>query len=182
MQVRDLLGELVLQMLIKGMSDDKLRRALLVEKDLDLGKAREMCRQYESAVAVVDVIKGRLKISEVDQVEGDYGSAVDRIDGHKVPTSHSRPARRAGRCYVCGAQGHWARECRRRQPQTGQSRDRTGESGGPGRVGDGRCYSCNKLGHISWNCPKAGPAPQKRRCRIHAVGERSVSSDSEESL
>lgn len=69
----------MLQILIKGIEDNKLRKKLPVERDLDLNRARDTCRQYKSAVAAVDIIQGRLKVSDVDQGEGG-GCDVNHID------------------------------------------------------------------------------------------------------
>lgn len=48
--------ELVLQVLIKGMKEEKLSKELLLKRQLDLAKARDICTQYEAAVVASDII------------------------------------------------------------------------------------------------------------------------------
>ena len=61
-----LLDELVLLMLIKGMGDNKLRKELLVERDLDLSTARDVWLTREAGdqevwLSTVSVLSERVR-------------------------------------------------------------------------------------------------------------------------
>ena len=58
-------------------------------------------------------------------------------------------AKKRGRCYICGKEGHWAREC----PSKAAANAANAQRGGQGGRNTFRCYNCGKTGHAARDCP-----------------------------
>lgn len=75
-----LLDELVLQMTIRGMAEDKLKKEMLLKRDLDLEEPRGICTQYELAMAAYKIIRGKVGIAEVDRIgRKEQQGKIDRL-------------------------------------------------------------------------------------------------------
>jgi len=71
------------------------------------------------------------------------------LDGSRIVVEPSH--RGEGRCFSCGKEGHWARDCHERG--SGGGRDGGGRDGGGRDGGRSRgCFVCGELGHFARDC------------------------------
>lgn len=99
----DLEEEMVLQIITKGLRDDKLRKELLYTKEINLSKAKNICHLYCSA-ETSNTILTEATDTEVAFVRSrGAGGGTERRN--KLP----------GVCHFCKLPGHWIRDCQKRK-------------------------------------------------------------------
>lgn len=152
--------DMIMQVVIKGMKDDKLRNDLLVKADLTLDELKATCLRYESADRTAMELKDRkFRDGEVEQASEEGRCFRCRQTGHfarecpQEPSCYSCgerghmsvacPTKRAGReviCYKCGERGHIVSSCPQNRFRSGNTRGRLGNNRTQGwrRVGGGR--------------------------------------------
>lgn len=135
--------ELALQVLIKGMREEKLRKELLLKKNLDLGKAKELCVLYESAMIASEIItRDSTKLVTVERVEQDSQEG----DVNRVQEKTNRGG--GPKCFSCGVMGHMAKDCSKGQhSNSGGARPRFQRE-------PLKCYNCGETGHFARSCKK----------------------------
>jgi hypothetical protein len=148
--------DMIVQVVIMGMLDVKLRNELLVTMDLDLTRLTQICNRYDSADRTTVVLEGERR--ELDLVRGGGSSqGGERCfacgeRGHfardcKTQTKKPQVAAKRGKCFSCGEEGHFARDCGKKDAARKQI----------------KCFKCGQEGHIAKFCkapPKAGAVIQ----------------------
>ena len=94
----DFLEEALRDRLIHGMQNDRIRKRLLIEKDLDFRKAIEISRSLECAEKEIKEMSAGAEIKEEKICQIRRSTAV-----------HQRR-----KCYRCGDESHLANQCRHR--------------------------------------------------------------------
>lgn len=172
----DIRENMVVQMVIKGMKEDKLRKELLLKRGLDLQKVRELCGQYETAMAASRIIaKG--PIQEVEAIEKEQEAEVNWVGSYRGRGVGNYRGRGRGtatgfKCYSCGGSGHMTRNCP--SPQDKQDNAKK-------EAKKGECYTCGEEGHFSRECPKSKNKKGQQK-RMHMVEERQHSDTLDSSL
>ena len=135
------MDDLIVQVVKKGLHNDKLRAELLGKKNLDADKVKSVCLRIESAKAAANIISkdsesSRLVKPEIDTVEEDQRKpigedeqlSIDRVGYYRGGCSRGNisyrsqggfrgrggPSRGIGRgrgCFICSSQNHLMREC-----------------------------------------------------------------------
>lgn len=95
--------EMVIQMIVKGLRDDKLRKELLYTKDLDLSKVKNICHQYYSAEA------SNIILTETADTE------VSFVKSRGATGGNDKRSKLPGVCHFCKLPGHWIRDCQKRK-------------------------------------------------------------------
>lgn len=125
--------DMIMQVVIKGMKDDKLRNDLLVMADLTLEVLKATCLRYESADRTAMELKDRRSRDiEVEQASEEVRCFRCRQTGHFARECPQEPS-----CYSCGERGHLSIAC----PTKRAGREVT-------------CYGCGERGHIASSCPQ----------------------------
>ncbi|XP_067935559.1 uncharacterized protein [Watersipora subatra] len=163
-RLEELEKDLILQVLIMGMNDDKMRKELLLKKNITLEKARARCSQYESATIAAGIITREKET--IDQVIGEEedDELIQRIGGRADGGARNKGNIGTGKsgvqCYTCDRFGHISKDCFRNRV-TGYNRGYRGRNltrgAGSLRKNDERspitCYACSGTGHMARNCP-----------------------------
>ena len=168
--------DMVVQMVIKGMKEDKLRKELLLKKGLNLAKLRELRAQFESAMAASKIIsKG--SVLEVEVIDRAQESQVNWMNSYRSRGRGAGNRRGRGRgattgttCYSCGGSGHFARNC---PSQQNKAKETT----------RGECYNFREEGRFARECPKLrSKTGQYKKKGMHQVEEGGQSDTSDSSL
>jgi hypothetical protein len=175
---RGLQDDMVIQVVIKGMANEKIRRELLGKKDLDIGRMKSICNRHEAAINASKIISKESVIKpEIDRIEGQEEDhlSIDRVGGARGGYStryasfrgRPGPRRRGGNtrektCFTCGRPGHFSRECEKGK----------GDKNAP----KGGCFKCGGP-HFARDCTKT-QGTSNRPAIINAVSAPSSDSDS----
>ena len=116
--------DLTLQIITKGIRDDRLRKELLSTDKLDLTKAKNVCYLFASAEESSNMLTDKPS-AEV--------AAVNRDPWNKGP-SRKLDAKKRGGCFTCSSKDHWAKDCPKKK--------------------DMSCFKCGIKGHIAKWCKK----------------------------
>lgn len=172
--------EMVVLVVVKGMKEDKLRKELLLKRELNLDKLRDLCNQYESAMAASRIIsksKGPQEVEAVTREQEDQAE-IQWVSNHRGRGRGNATRGRGGRstgtvftCHSCGGTGHMARSCPSPQNKTGYRGS---------NLKKGACFNCGDEGHFARQCPRPkDKKSQDQQRRVNVVGEgQSDSSDS----
>lgn len=177
-----LLNDMVVQIIIKGMTNEKVRRELLGKKELDVYKVKSVCNRFEAAVNASKVIaKGQSSQQEVDRVgidsQQEKMTEINRLD-HSRGNYRGRSDRgyrsgfgRGRGCYTCGNLGHMSRDCWRNSQAKKEYDSRRMQRG---------CFTCGGP-HLARECTKEMDKNRSTygRNQVKQIGG---ASDSEESL
>jgi hypothetical protein len=166
---------MVIQVVIKGMNNDKIRKELLVEDKLDLQKVKSVCNRHESAMAASKIISKPVPTPEIDQVSERTTTTADSVDrvgsfrgGYTGGRGRGRGRGGRGGCFTCGSPNHIARNCNSRSDNANKKQ---------------RCFNCGREGHFARECPHQNNDRQEVRPKtgkVNAVD--GTYSDSGESL
>lgn len=156
--------DLVVQIVINNMISDKLRKELLITRELTLDVLKELCARFEAADRTREELKGREEVFEIDRMQikgaaGGIDGSVERDGAHRYSPRRDSP-KRGSRCYACGDLGHFASStlCRFNAPSRGVSNMPTRNYRGYSNQGRGyrqgmiSCFSCGEVGHYSSQC------------------------------
>ena len=140
--------DLIVQIVIKGLNNDKLRAELLGKKNLNADKVKAVCLRFESARTAANIIakdgdNSRTVKPEIDRVEGRVESENNKQLGEEEQPSIDRVG------YYRGGFSRGTNSYRGRGGFRGR--------GGPSRgIGRGRgCFICNSQNHMMRECPSA---------------------------
>ena len=182
---------MIVQIVIKGMTNEKVRAELLGKKDLDVRKVRSVCFRFQAAKTAADIISDGHKLKpEIDRVQEagqteiklEEAVEIDRVGSFSGSSRgagnnnygyrgrgnfRGRGGRGGGRgrgrgCFLCGGD-HFMRDCtEKRKPRTG-------------------CFVCGGP-HYANECTEAKSKDkgESKPGRVNAVS--GCYSDSEESL
>ena len=158
----DLVDDLIVQVVIKGLNNDKLRAELLGKKKLDADKVKAVCLRFESAKTAANIItkdsdNSRTMKPEVDRVEDRVESDQNKQLGEEEQPSIDRVG------YYRGGYSRGNNSYRGRGGFRGR--------GGPSRgIGRGRgCFICNSQSHLMRECPSANKekkGPRFGKCYV----------------
>jgi len=95
--------DMALQVITKGLRDDKLRKELLCTEAIDMTKAKNLCSIYMSAEKSNTILTGSNDNNEVALVKQEHkgGKAKKKKEG--------------GACFICKSTEHWANKCPHRE-------------------------------------------------------------------
>lgn len=130
----DLENDMTLQIVTKGLRNDKLRKELLATADLNVQKARNICHLFTTAEESNDFLN--------EKTDTAVSAVVSRPTGDRYDVKKPEYAsRRSGECYICKSRSHWANNCPNRKRRDTTTREFS-------------CYQCGLRGHIARNCNK----------------------------
>ena len=112
-----------------GLNSQTVQQKLLASKDLDLAKALDLARSYESSSRDAKLIHAEAGVSHVHQVEMNERDCVHKIGLPQGSKIESRE------CYRCGNGGHLAAKC----PYASYA-----------------CHRCGMKGHLKKRCRQEG--------------------------
>jgi len=119
-------NQLVRDVFVKGLANEKIAESLLKESNLSLIKSVDIAQAMEQAA---------LDIKNLQQGSNQNVMAIqNRREKPNYSNNSKDNNRRKIVCYACGGEGHIAKECPSAKPKPKQ------------------CKTCNREGHISSDC------------------------------
>ena len=134
----DLEDDMTLQIITKGLRNDKLRKELLATEEPSIAKARNICHLFTSAEESNNFLTDRTETTI---------AAVESRTGNKP--EWRKPS---GECFICKSKTHWAKECPNKK-----RRDTRQEV---------VCYQCGLKGHIAKFCTSKDRRVREVKARV----------------
>ena len=129
--------------IVFGVYDKKVQERMLRKSDLKLKDAIDTCRAAESS---------QNQMAEMRKQEASSVSEIGtKAFGTKAPPAPVADGSNSkGRCFVCNAHNHYARDCPKKVDGT---REET------------KCYNCEGFGHMSRDCSSGDSYSSRKRKR-----------------
>jgi hypothetical protein len=121
----DLEDDLVLQMVTRGLKNDKLRKELLSTDKLDLQKAKNICYLFTSAEESSNFLtdKPSAEVATVSRAPTRKGNGSCFICKSKEHWAKDCPKKKDFSCFKCGTKGHIAKHCKKKAVREVQASD-----------------------------------------------------------